>query len=624
VSPVVAVTDLIEPLRALEREAAALSCVPSAAEMARRLTRLDIEVSLDVEAARPVVVSLLGGTGVGKSQLFNALIGRNDASPVSSDVRAFTTCPHIAAAERLHRQLRTSSLGNPDAKLLAVDQLEIALVDTPDVDSVSTSNQAVTRRVIEQSDVVVYVTTHEKLSAHDLVAEVLRWGPLKRWLFVMNKADLEGDCGTLLREFDGHLERLGFPVGPSSRFMVSATCPDCFDFARLRRTILGEHIDAQVQALRLSNFLGSARDAVAEPLSDDVAQMARKLELTESGLNEELCASYRKSLRAPLAVDALRHIVRARAWRNLAGRVGGFMGLPVWVRGRISTVSTSVRVSQLALRGLGVLGLLGVGMSALTAVLRELLPLRQVIAMLGPEHRKLVERIGLDSLNVLRDHGIELALAAPAAAEPAPAGRRASRFVTNLLDAGDLLRRRLGIGVTDPVDEQMLNYLQQDLDYLALGAANRVATPVRSVLANALPMVFSLHAVYRVADAWFRAEYLPVAFYAMALGLLAAALVPGYLLYTAEIRAQVDLSELDSLEAPLAEPAVTEPLRLARRRLERLVTDALALRAQLDRARVALEDALGSDAVGVPLSKWPTPRFPTSPPAASAVEVGSG
>jgi hypothetical protein len=56
------------------------------------------------------------------------------------------------------------------------------------------------------------------------------------------------------------------------------------------------------------------------------------------------------------------------------------------------------------------------------------------------------------------------------------------------------------------------------------------------VLTNLIPTAFAGHALYRIGQAWFYAEYLPAAFYAMATALLLVSLLPGYLLLALRMR----------------------------------------------------------------------------------------
>src|SRR4051812_48869880 len=89
---------LLQPLREDARHLATrchdLESHPAIAQLALRLGQ--VASSSEGPYERPVLAALIGGTGVGKSQLFNALIGRPEASPTSSAERLKTKHPVIA------------------------------------------------------------------------------------------------------------------------------------------------------------------------------------------------------------------------------------------------------------------------------------------------------------------------------------------------------------------------------------------------------------------------------------------------------------------------------------------------------------------------------------------------
>src|SRR5690606_8746862 len=78
------------------RDAAAQLTLREAVQLSVRLDEARHRL-VNLETVTPLVrVLLLGGTGVGKSMLFSALVGREGASPSSDDVRLFTRQPHVA------------------------------------------------------------------------------------------------------------------------------------------------------------------------------------------------------------------------------------------------------------------------------------------------------------------------------------------------------------------------------------------------------------------------------------------------------------------------------------------------------------------------------------------------
>jgi hypothetical protein len=138
---------------------------------------------------RPLLVILLmGGTGVGKSSLLNALA----RGPVAqaSYVRPTTRDPVVyyhqsIALDRLDPTLR-------NCRLVAHDRAPLEqkiLVDTPDLDSNEVANRETLERLLPLADVVLYVGSQEKY--HDLVGWelFLRQRQRRAFAFVLNKWD---------------------------------------------------------------------------------------------------------------------------------------------------------------------------------------------------------------------------------------------------------------------------------------------------------------------------------------------------------------------------------------------------------------------------------------------------
>ncbi|HEY7330641.1 MAG TPA: GTPase [Gemmataceae bacterium] len=143
--------------------------------------------ALDVD--RPLlVIMFMGGTGVGKSTLLNALAG--GAIAQASFTRPTTRDPVVyyhesVKPDRLDPALRHCRLVPHDR--LALEQK--VLVDTPDLDSNDLSNRDKLIRLLPVADIVLYVGSQEKY--HDRLGWELFLQQRKRraFAFVLNKWD---------------------------------------------------------------------------------------------------------------------------------------------------------------------------------------------------------------------------------------------------------------------------------------------------------------------------------------------------------------------------------------------------------------------------------------------------
>jgi hypothetical protein len=143
-------------------------------------------------AGSSYVLALIGGTGVGKSSLLNALAG-NAVSPASAR-RPTTDAPvaWVSGSARAETMPLLDWLGVKDVRDHGGELFrDVAILDLPDIDSTTPEHRARVDELLPGIDAVVWVADPEKYRDALLHDDYFRrWMPrLARQLIVVNKAD---------------------------------------------------------------------------------------------------------------------------------------------------------------------------------------------------------------------------------------------------------------------------------------------------------------------------------------------------------------------------------------------------------------------------------------------------
>lgn len=217
------------------------------------------------------VLAFVGGTGVGKSSLLNALAGET-VSPAS--VRRPTTSQPVAwvpADEREALAPLLDWLGVEDIREHGANDLgRVAILDLPDMDSVASEHRARVETILPRVDAVAWVTDPEKYHDAALHDDFLRaWVPrLARQVVIVNKADRLGpeDGRRIRRDLEADLAVAGSSAGRSPVDVLLTSAVPTADIDGLRRWLSDgvaakAIVRAQVAATVVDLVRGLAREA---------------------------------------------------------------------------------------------------------------------------------------------------------------------------------------------------------------------------------------------------------------------------------------------------------------------------------------------------------------------------
>jgi energy-coupling factor transporter ATP-binding protein EcfA2 len=308
-------------------------------------------------AGSTYLLALVGGTGVGKSSLLNALAGARVSAagarrPTTSAPVAWVPAAARAEIDPLLAWLAVAEVVAHDAGMLG----GVAVLDLPDLDSIAPEHRARVDELLPRVDAVLWVTDHEKYQDAVLHDAYLRtWGPrLVRQAVVLNKVDLLAppDADRVRTDLGRQLAREGVTDAP----VIPASATSGADGVAALRAWLAAGVDAkQVIAERLARESRVAVTALAaragveasdEPaalvpprrrqvaIDDVVAEVLRTIDLAGlerqavsatrlasrprggGPIGQALALVYRASGRAEVAADPAGYL---RRWRSRGG-----------------------------------------------------------------------------------------------------------------------------------------------------------------------------------------------------------------------------------------------------------------------------------------------------------------
>lgn len=186
------------------REAAAATADLGLADQARSAATLADESERRLGFPGEIyVMALVGGTGVGKSSVLNALAGE-EVSPARA-LRPTTEQPLAWVANESQEEIRPLLDWLGVERVVGHDRADlsgVAVLDLPDVDSVRIEHRATVDALLPRVDAVAWVVDPEKYDDERIHSYLRRLAPhADRMRFVFNKADrIDPDQREMLAE----------------------------------------------------------------------------------------------------------------------------------------------------------------------------------------------------------------------------------------------------------------------------------------------------------------------------------------------------------------------------------------------------------------------------------------
>ena len=272
-----------------------------------------------------LVIALVGGSGVGKSTLINAIAG--DELAEASAFRPCTSVPTVYQPPGVQ-------LGFDDWNIVTGSALEhVVIIDTPDSDTVVKEHRARVQEALLKTDLVLICGSGEKY------LDEATWSLLRdlKEQRAMACVETKADQGESVREhWLGRLEEQGFQVDAYFRVNARRTFdrkvsggeagPDEFDFPKLEAFLRDELSRERIHRIKKSNAAGLLRMTIAR-LDEAVTPKTGQLDALEAEIKDAEAACSQEVfelVRGRLFAEP--HLWNYALGREIGVRAKGIMG----------------------------------------------------------------------------------------------------------------------------------------------------------------------------------------------------------------------------------------------------------------------------------------------------------
>ena len=294
--------------------------------------RLKIRPELLHPAELPLFVGVQGGTNVGKSTVFNALAGKL-LSPSVVQASA-TKHPLVFVHERwrevllgdtVFEGLELLELEDPKQLLIEPDRTELlyfqfhddddlatlALIDSPDFDSVLETNLIVADHVSVLSDLTVFVTTAQKYRDRELISRLRLIAQLKASIIlIFNRVDEDIVFRTLVDDLRGIIDFSDVDLLTLRTGRSTGACPEDEIRQLLESTVLAKLRKVETARIKPRILSRACRHFATEVL-DMTARFSPEVEFKRALLSfletkcQESTAAYRQGFSLALPEESL-------------------------------------------------------------------------------------------------------------------------------------------------------------------------------------------------------------------------------------------------------------------------------------------------------------------------------